>query len=115
MRLTTLVMACVLAVTPAMAQDKATIEKINEAFIGAFKRGDFATVAALYTEDATVLPLGSTLIKGRPGIQAFRARAGQGISDVQRLRLRQRGSREAQGEERCDGRRGRRDRAGRQA
>jgi uncharacterized protein (TIGR02246 family) len=82
MRLTTLVMACILATAPAMAQDKATIEKLNDAFVGAFKKGDFAAVAALYAEDATVLPNGSTLVKGRSGIQAFWTQAGQGISDI---------------------------------
>ena len=82
MRLTTLATACLLIATPAMAQDKATIEKVNDAFIAAFTKGDFDAVAALYTEDATVLPNGSTMVKGRPGIQAFWTQAGQDISDV---------------------------------
>jgi uncharacterized protein (TIGR02246 family) len=82
MRFTTFAMACLLIATSAVAQDKATIEKLNEAFVGAFKRGDFATVAALYTEDATVLPNGSTMVKSRPGIQAFWTKAGQEISDI---------------------------------
>jgi len=82
MRLTTLVMACLLVATPAMAQDKATIEKLTDAFITAFSKGDFAAVANLYAEDATVLPNGSTMVKGRTGIQAFWAQAGQEIADI---------------------------------
>jgi uncharacterized protein (TIGR02246 family) len=82
MRLSTLLMACLLAATPAMGQDKAVIDKLNDAFVAAFNKGDFAAVAAMYTEDATVLPPGGTMIKGRSGIQAFWTQAGQGIADV---------------------------------
>ena len=71
MRLTTFATAFALVATPALAQDKATIEKLNDAFMVAVSKGDFAAVAALYTEDATVLPNGSTMIQGRTGIQAF--------------------------------------------
>src|ERR1700756_1769801 len=80
MRLTTLTIACLLIATPALAQDKATIEKLNDAFIAAFSKGDFAAVANLYTEDATVLPNGSSMVKGRSGIQAFWTQAGQEIA-----------------------------------
>jgi uncharacterized protein (TIGR02246 family) len=65
-----------------MAQEKATIEKLNNAFVVALKNGDFAAVAALYTEDAAVLPPGATLIKGRSLIQAFWTKAGKGVSDI---------------------------------
>lgn len=43
---------------PVLAQDKATIEKTNAGFTAAFNSGDFASAAALYTEDAYVLPPG---------------------------------------------------------
>jgi uncharacterized protein (TIGR02246 family) len=62
--------------------DKATIEKLNDAFASAFGKGDFAAVGAMYTEDAVALPPGSATIKGRSNIQAFWTQAGQGISDV---------------------------------
>ena len=62
--------------------DKATIEKLNDAFVRAFNKGDFAAVGAMYAEDATALPPGSTMINGRSNIQAFWTQAGQGISDV---------------------------------
>jgi uncharacterized protein (TIGR02246 family) len=82
MRLSTLAMACVMATSPAVAQDKATIDKLNDAFVAAFMKADFAAVAAMYTEDATVLPPGSTMVKGRSAIQAFWTQAGQGIGDI---------------------------------
>ena len=40
----------------ALAQDRATIEKLNDVWTAAFDKGDAAAVAALYTEDAYVLP-----------------------------------------------------------
>lgn len=82
MRLTTLAIACLLVATPTLAQDKATIEKLNDAFISAFSKGDFAAVANLYAEDATVLPNGGAMVKGRPGIQAFWTQAGQEFADI---------------------------------
>jgi len=82
MRLSTLALACLIATSPATAQDKATFDKLNDAFVAAFKKADFAAVAAMYTEDATVLPPGNNMVKGRPAIQAFWTQAGQGIGDI---------------------------------
>jgi len=82
MRFAIFAAATLLMILPATAQDKATIEKQNDAFVGAFKKGDFAAVGALYAEDATVLPPGSPMIKGRSAIQSFWTQTGQGISDV---------------------------------
>jgi uncharacterized protein (TIGR02246 family) len=67
---------------PAVAQNKATIEKLNEAWTAAFNKGDAAAVAALYTEDAYVLPPGSAMVKGRPAIEAFWRQAAQQMSDA---------------------------------
>ena len=58
------------------------IEKLNEAFLDAFNKGDFAALGAMYTEDATALPPGSSVINGRSSIQAFWTQAGQGISAI---------------------------------
>ena len=77
MRLATVAAACLLFATPAMAQDKATIEKLNDEFIAAFIKGGFSAVSDLYTEDTTVLPNGGTMVKGRPGIQASGRRRGK--------------------------------------
>ena len=71
-----------LGAAPALAQSKATIEKLNDAWTAAFNKGDGAAVAALYTEDAYVLPPGSAMVKGRPAIEAFWRQAAQQMSDA---------------------------------
>ena len=71
MRLVMLAAASFLIAGSAAAQDKATIEKLNDSFVGAFNRGDFATLASMYTEDAYLLPPGSAMFKGRTNVQAF--------------------------------------------
>jgi uncharacterized protein (TIGR02246 family) len=67
---------------PALAQNKATIEKLNDVWTAAFNKGDAAAVAALYTEDAYVLPPGSAMVKGRPAIEAFWRQAAQQMTDA---------------------------------
>jgi uncharacterized protein (TIGR02246 family) len=47
------------------------IEERNREFVSAYSRGDTAGIAALYTEDAKVLPPGGETVTGRPGIQQF--------------------------------------------
>ena len=47
------------------------IEAANGKFGEAIRRGDGAAVAALYTEDAQLLPPNSEMIQGRDGIKAF--------------------------------------------
>jgi uncharacterized protein (TIGR02246 family) len=71
-----------LGAPPAVAQNKAMIEKLNDAWTAAFNKGDAATVAALYTEDAYVLPPGSAMVKGRAGIEAFWRQAAQQMTDA---------------------------------
>jgi uncharacterized protein (TIGR02246 family) len=67
---------------PALAQDKATIEKLNDAWTAAFNKGDAAAVAAMYTEDAYVLPPGADMVKGRSAIEAFWRQAAQQVGDA---------------------------------
>jgi len=67
--------------------DVATVRMAIEAgsakWMEAFNRGDAAGVAALYAEDATVLPPNSQMIQGRPGIESFWSGAIQmGLRDV---------------------------------
>ena len=76
MRLATLAVASALLVAPAAAQDKATIENLNDAFEAAFNKGDFAAIGNMYTEDAYLLPPGSAMVKGRSNVQAFWTKAG---------------------------------------
>ncbi|MFN8487259.1 MAG: DUF4440 domain-containing protein [Caldilineaceae bacterium] len=47
------------------------IDNNNAAFMAAFKRGDSAGMAAVYTEDATILPPNLPPMRGKPAIQAF--------------------------------------------
>ena len=70
MRIYAMLAAIFLAV-PALAQDKATIQSLSDQFAKAFNAGDAAAVAALYTEDAIILPPGGDMMKGRSAIQAF--------------------------------------------
>ena len=67
---------------PALAQDRATIEKLNDVWTAAFNKGDAAAVAALYTEDAYVLPPGSDMIKGRAAVETFWRQAAQQMTDA---------------------------------
>jgi uncharacterized protein (TIGR02246 family) len=55
-------------IAPGFAQ-QAEIEAMNAKFIDFFNKGDFAGIASLYTEDASVLPPGSPIVKGRPAIE----------------------------------------------
>jgi uncharacterized protein (TIGR02246 family) len=71
-----------LGAAPAFAQDKATIEKLNDVWTAAFNKGDAAAVAALYTEDADVLPPGAEMVKGRAAIEAFWRQAAQQMGDA---------------------------------
>jgi uncharacterized protein (TIGR02246 family) len=73
---------CLSLGSPALAQNKATIEKLNDVWTAAFNKGDAASVAALYTEDAYVLPPGSAMVKGRAAIEAFWRQAAQQMTDA---------------------------------
>lgn len=57
---------------PALASDAAAeIEARSVAFEAAFNAGDGATVGAMYTEDAAVLPPGGARVDGRAAIAEF--------------------------------------------
>ena len=77
-----MIISCLSVGSPALAQNKATIEKLNDVWTAAFNKGDAAAVAALYTEDAYVLPPGSAMVKGRAAIEAFWRQAAQQMSDA---------------------------------
>jgi uncharacterized protein (TIGR02246 family) len=47
------------------------IETNNRKFAQAFHWGDAAGIAALYSENASILPLGSEMTQGRANIQSF--------------------------------------------
>ena len=61
----------ILAATAQARDVKAEIDAANAKFVAAFNKGDAASVAQLYTEQATVLPPGAPMAKGRAAIQNF--------------------------------------------
>jgi uncharacterized protein (TIGR02246 family) len=71
-----------IAAATAFAQDKATIQKLNDAWTAAFNKGDATGVAAMYAEDAYVLPPGSDILKGRAAIEGFWRQASQQLGDA---------------------------------
>src|SRR4030043_713390 len=54
-----------------MTRVRRAIEDGNAKFGEAVRKGDGAAIAALYTEDATLLPPDSDMLKGRAGIESF--------------------------------------------
>src|SRR6476659_8519783 len=70
LRLTLTVGWLMASVLPALTQ-KAEIEAVNAQWLEFFNKGDFAGVASLYTEDATALPPGSSMVTGRDAIGAM--------------------------------------------
>jgi uncharacterized protein (TIGR02246 family) len=59
------------------------IEGTNVRFVQAYNRGDVASVAALYTDDAVLLPPNMEMLRGRQAIEAFWNGARQmGIREV---------------------------------
>jgi uncharacterized protein (TIGR02246 family) len=63
---------CITGLTTAAAAEdvRQAIEQVNARFMEAFKAGDAATIASLYTETAKMLPPDTTEIAGRAAIQA---------------------------------------------
>jgi len=67
----------------AFAQDaKNAIKKYNDEMAAAINRGDPKSGVGFYADDAIILPPGSEMIKGKPEILDFWAKAGQGLSDA---------------------------------
>jgi uncharacterized protein (TIGR02246 family) len=58
---------------PASAAEavRSAIEAANGRFVELFGKGDAAGVAALYTEDAQVLPPNGDVVRGRAAVQTF--------------------------------------------
>lgn len=81
-RMAVIVAGLVCGATSALAQDKATIDKLNDAWMAAFNKGDAATVAAMYADDAYVLPAGGEMVKGRAAIEAFWRQAAQQLGNA---------------------------------
>ncbi len=82
MRRVLLIAAFCVVAAPGYAQDKATIEKLNDAFAQAFNAGDMAALAGMYTSDAYLLPPQADLMRGRDAIQTFWKAAGEQVGDL---------------------------------
>src|SRR5258705_3557146 len=54
-----------------LAQGKATIQKLNDQLEQAYNSGNSGSVAAMYTEDAILLPPGHPVVRGRQAIAAY--------------------------------------------
>jgi len=71
-----MIVACLIfAAGQAAAQNKVTIEeavrKAGHKWAEAYKNHDAKALAALYTEDAYLLPPGTDMVQGRSAIEAF--------------------------------------------
>ena len=71
--------SCTTAPPPdTTAEDSQAIRAASKQWDDAFNRGDFAALAALYTEEAKLLPPNSQMIIGREGIEGFFSGGGNG-------------------------------------
>jgi uncharacterized protein (TIGR02246 family) len=60
-----------------------SIALANQNFMNAFSRADAGAIAALYTEDATLLPPGSSMMSGKEAIQSFwQGAIGMGLKEA---------------------------------
>jgi uncharacterized protein (TIGR02246 family) len=65
--------ACKTAPLSLSEAETASIREIGNEFTKAIVAGDWAALAKLYTEDATLMPPGGPSVAGRPAIEAFLA------------------------------------------
>src|SRR5437763_1624048 len=76
-------LACfLLSASPAWAQAKSSIEKLNAEWMAAFNKGDAKALAAMYTPDAYVLPAGAEMAKGHNAIEKFWGGAVKQLGDA---------------------------------
>ena len=76
-----------------VVEGRAEVDEANRRFMEAFERGDAASVAALYAEDAVVLPPDAPMISGRSEIEEFwRGLMSAGARSVELVTVRLAGS-----------------------
>jgi uncharacterized protein (TIGR02246 family) len=66
-----LAFSLVLAASAQAQSSKSAIDQGNRNWAIAFNKGDAAAIAQLYTEQATILPPGAAMAKGRAAIEKF--------------------------------------------
>src|SRR3954453_6008408 len=71
MRMIALVTAFLVGLIASGFAQQAEIEAVNAKWIDFFKKGDFAGIGSLYTDDAAALPPGSPMAKGRAAIEVM--------------------------------------------
>jgi uncharacterized protein (TIGR02246 family) len=81
--ITLLIIAGLTLAGPAAAQDKDTIQKINDRFETAFNSGDMGALGQLYTEDAYLMPPQADFVRGRDDIKKFWTAASEQVGDLQ--------------------------------
>ncbi len=59
--------------------DEATIRASEEDFQEAIDTRDWAAIAALYTDDAVLMPPGQPTVKGQTGVEAWHAATPEGV------------------------------------
>ena len=70
MRSMALALLLIAAAVPVRAEDiRKTLDSANEKFMAAVNKGDAAAVAQFYTPNATILPAGAPMGKGREAAQ----------------------------------------------
>jgi ketosteroid isomerase-like protein len=69
-------------VSPAWAVDVSEFQKMNDELAAQFAKADAAAISQMYSTDATVLPPGSDMVKGRENIEKLWKGAIDGMTDV---------------------------------
>lgn len=82
-RIALLAVAFALTAVPALAQTKATIQKLENQWANAINTGDIAALMSQYTKDADSLPPGAKTIKGQKAIEAAWKGAMAELQDMQ--------------------------------
>jgi uncharacterized protein (TIGR02246 family) len=81
MRKLALVIALMAGLNAQSFAQKAEVEAVNAKFMEFFNKGDFAGIGSLYAEDATALPPGSAMVKGRAAIEAMWKSMAEKVTD----------------------------------
>ena len=79
MKVIPLVVGAFLFTTGALAQSVPEMQKMADEWAAAFNKGDTATVANFYKDDAVVFPPGGDMVKGKQAIQSFWTEVAKGV------------------------------------
>lgn len=74
--------ASALGAGSALAQSKAMVQKLSDRWAAAFNAGNAGAVAAMYADDAYVLPPGGPMVEGRGAIEGFWTQTARQVGDV---------------------------------